>query len=322
VYAQLEQHNNLLLRQAAERLAVIFRHTQAISRAVGMLRQPNLGKAERLRAVEMLIPLASDEALPLLIDIILVDKDEELRRTAARALGAYYDPVFAGKILPAWKSLPDSVRIELVNALKTRPHSARLLLDAVGKGTVPRTDLTDNTILAIRAFGIKDLNAQVEKVWGRYRPTPQELEALIEKMRKEVAAKPGDAAKGKLVFEKNCMQCHKFDGKGHDVGPALDGADRSVDYILVNVLDPNRVIGQPYYQRVVLLKNGQVKTGLLHAEDDSTLTLKREQAALEVIQKKEIDNEKTIEKSLMPEGLDKNITPEEFRHLVEYLRRK
>jgi putative heme-binding domain-containing protein len=174
----------------------------------------------------------------------------------------------------------------------------------------------------MRAFNDRRINEEIERVWGKYRPTPQDLEKLIAEMQKQIKEKPGDAPKGKLVFQKNCSQCHKFDGKGHDVGPALDGADRSVDYILVNVLDPNRVIGQPYYQKVVLLKNGQVKTGLLHGEDDSTLTLKREQAALEVIHKKEIDEAKTVEKSLMPEGLDKNITPEEFRHLVEYLRRK
>jgi putative heme-binding domain-containing protein len=322
VYPQLAKHSSPRIRQLTEQVAISLKNTRAIGRAVATLKDTNSSRADRLHAVQVLTPLKPPEALFPLIDLIQMEKDEELRRAAATALGAYNAPVIAERLLPIWKSFPDSVRVELVNGFKSHQNSARLLLDAVGKGTVPRTDLTDNTILAIRAFNNRGLNEQIERVWGRYRPTPQELEKLIAAMHAQVKEKPGDAAKGKLVFQKNCLQCHKFDNQGHDVGPALDGADRSVHYILVNVLDPNRVIGQPYYQKVVLLKNGQLKTGLLHGEDDSTLTLKREQAALEVIQKKEIDNEKTVEKSLMPEGLDKNITPEEFRHLVEYLRRK
>jgi putative heme-binding domain-containing protein len=115
------------------------------------------------------------------------------------------------------------------------------------------------------------------------------------------------------------MQCHRFDGKGHEVGPQLDGAERSIDYLLINILDPNRVVGAPYYTRTILLKNGKLLTGLAAGEDDQTVTLKRENAALEIVQKKDIDEQKTEAKSLMPEGLDKNITPPEFRDLIRYL---
>jgi putative heme-binding domain-containing protein len=310
------------IHQFAEQVAVSLKNTQAIARAVATLRDTAKPKEERQQAIQALTPLKPPEALYPLIDLVSTDKDEELRRAAAVALGAYNAPVIAERLLPNWKTLPQTVRIDLVNSLKSHQTSARLLLDAVGKGTVPRTDLTDNTILAIRAFNNRGLNDQIEKVWGRYRQTPQELDQLISKMRKDILAKPGDAAKGKLVFEKNCMQCHKYEGRGHEVGPQLDGADRSLDYLLGNILDPNRVIGQPYYQRVVLLKSGQIKTGLLHGEDDSSITLKGEQAALDVIQKKDIDDTKIVEKSLMPEGLDKNLTPDDFRDLVRYLERK
>src|SRR5262249_21581163 len=74
-----------------------------------------------------------------------------------------------------------------------------------------------------------------------------------------------------------------------------------------------------YYTRTVLLKNGKLLTGLAAGEDALTIGIKRENAVLEVIQKKDIDDVKTEAKSLMPEGLDKNITPPEFRDLIRYL---
>jgi putative heme-binding domain-containing protein len=141
-------------------------------------------------------------------------------------------------------------------------------------------------------------------------------------MRKFVTEKEGDPERGRKVFEKNCLQCHKYEGKGHDVGPNLDGAERSLDYILINVLDPNRVIGLPYYRKTVLLKNGKLVAGLLHAEDANSITIKGENAVLEAISRDDIEMEKTEPKSLMPEGLDKNISPEELRDLVRYLIRR
>jgi putative membrane-bound dehydrogenase-like protein len=322
VQAALGKDDDAEVKKLTQALAVNFQSAQAAARAYATYHDLRKTSAERAEAMRQVVLAKHPHALTLCHSCLRQEPDLAVKLEAARGLASFDQPAVAKDAIEFWKQYPQEVRGELVNVLKGRKEWARQLLDAVGKGTVPRTDLTDNTILAVRAFNDRGLNEQIEKVWGRYRPTPQELEKLIAGMHAQVKEKPGDAAKGRVVFEKNCMQCHKFDGKGHDVGPALDGADRSVDYLLVNVLDPNRVIGQPYYQKVVLLKNGQVKTGLLHGEDDSTLTLKREQAALEIIQKKDIDEAKTVEKSLMPEGLDKNITPEEFRHLVEYLRRK
>src|SRR5207244_7349583 len=90
----------------------------------------------------------------------------------------------------------------------------------------------------------------------------------------------GSFERGRKVFENNCAKCHRFDGKGFEVGPNLDGAARDIEYLLVNVIDPNRVVGQPYFTRYATLKNGRVETGLLAAEDDQSLTLKNENDAL------------------------------------------
>src|SRR5262249_55586259 len=151
---------------------------------------------------------------------------------------------------------------------------------AVGDKRVPRTDLTDNTILRIRAFGDRKLNALVEKVWGRFRDTPAELDALITKMRGALHEGRASFARGRKVFEAQCAKCHKFEGRGQEVGPPLDGAARDIEYLLINVLDPNRVVGQPYYMRTVERTDGRLESGLLHAEDEQSVTLKMENDVL------------------------------------------
>src|SRR5205814_2215059 len=61
------------------------------------------------------------------------------------------------------------------------------------------------------------------------------------------------------------------------------------------------------------------ETGLLAAEDDTSLTLKSENDAVKVIQKKDIDEVTVSQKSVMPEGLANNMKPDEFRDLVRYV---
>jgi putative heme-binding domain-containing protein len=179
--------------------------------------------------------------------------------------------------------------------------------------------LNDNTILRIQALKDNKLNAEVEKVWGRIRATPAELNRLIDKMRGELAAAPGSFNRGKLVFDNQCAKCHKFDGRGHEVGPNIEGGGRDIEYLLINVLDPNRAIGAPYFMRTVNLLNGRVETGVLAAEDSQSITLKTENAVLKQIQKADIDDIKVQEKSLMPEGLANNMTVQDFRDLVRYV---
>jgi putative heme-binding domain-containing protein len=126
-------------------------------------------------------------------------------------------------------------------------------------------------------------------------------------------------AKGKVVFETHCAKCHKFEGRGAEVGPPLDGAARDIEYLLVNVLDPNRVIGQPYFVHLIERKNGTSEVGLLAAEDDQTVTLKIENGVQKVIAKKDIESHKVQEKSLMPEGLAAGMSTQDFRDLVRYV---
>ena len=122
------------------------------------------------------------------------------------------------------------------------------------------------------------------------------------------------------MFETNCAKCHKFEGAGAEVGPPLDGAGRDIEYILGNVLDPNRVIGAPYFLRTARLLDDTVFQGILAEEDDKTITLKIENGVLKTIKKADLaEPVRVAEKSLMPEGLGYNMTAQDFRDLVRYL---
>jgi putative membrane-bound dehydrogenase-like protein len=310
---------NPTVKNLANSLAIKFRDVEAVKRAQQIALDNSKLPLERLNAIRDLGAARSPSSLSGLLNLVQTKGDDTLRLEAARALAGFDAPELSKQLLARYSEFPQTLKSEVVQVLSVRKDWAADLLAAVAAQKVDRRDLNDNTILRIQALKDKNLLATIEKVWGRMRATPAELTQIIDKMRGELASAPGSFDRGKLVFDNQCAKCHKFDGRGSEVGPSIEGAGRDIEYLLANVLDPNRVIGSPYFIRTVNLLSGRVESGVLQAEDDQSITLKTENAVLKQIFKKDIEDIRIQEKSLMPEGLGNNMTVQDFRDLVRYV---
>ena len=68
----------------------------------------------------------------------------------------------------------------------------------------------------------------------------------------EEALLAGDVTRGETIFWKHptaaCVLCHALNGKGSNVGPALDGiaARKDASYIKQSLLEPNAVLAQGF----------------------------------------------------------------------------
>jgi len=316
----LTKEKDSSLHELGGRLAILFSDRKAIAHALATARDLKKSDELRVSAIRDLSAIKPKEAQPVLAKLVFADGPVAVRVEACRGLAGYDSADLAKNLIGKWKDLPQPVRAEAVNLLAGRKAWAKELLAGVGKGAVARAELNDNTILRILGFKDKSLNQQVEKVWGKFRDSPKELASLIEKMRAELHLGTASFERGRKVFEAQCAKCHRFEGKGHLVGPELDGAARDTEYLLGNILDPNRVIGQPYLLRLVELSDGRIESGLLHAEDEKTITLKVENNQLKTIAHKDIEGKvRVLDKSMMPEGLAATMTVQDFRDLVKYV---
>jgi putative heme-binding domain-containing protein len=64
-----------------------------------------------------------------------------------------------------------------------------------------------------------------------------------------------------------------------------------------------------------------VLTGLVRQESDTELELVLTDGRIETIRKSEIAEVKSSDQSLMPDGFEKSLTPEQIAQIVTYLRR-
>ncbi|HYG73944.1 MAG TPA: PVC-type heme-binding CxxCH protein [Planctomycetota bacterium] len=134
----------------------------------------------------------------------------------------------------------------------------------------------------------------------------------------------GDAALGRKVFyekaEAQCMRCHKIGSEGGEAGPALGdvGKKQTREYILESILQPNAKISVGFESLIVKMNDGKTHVGLMKKESDKEMDLLIPPDTLVKVQKAEIKSSKRGQ-SLMPEELNKVLSKQDIRNLVEFL---
>ncbi len=131
----------------------------------------------------------------------------------------------------------------------------------------------------------------------------------------------GDAEAGAAVFNKRCSVCHRLRGVGHEVGPNLASlTDYSPPALLTALLDPNRAVEAKYLDYLAITAGGQSYTGMLANETGNSVTLLGQEGKQQTILRSELEALQATGKSLMPEGLEKDVTPEDMANVIAYLR--
>lgn len=138
----------------------------------------------------------------------------------------------------------------------------------------------------------------------------------------EIAALPGDAARGRALFfgKAACHACHLVRQEGRDVGPDLTGVatlfDRKV--LIDSLLDPSAAIATGYDTTVITTKDHRTLTGFLLSTGDPVL-LKDLAGNRISLASKEIARTKRLESSPMPAASALGLTAREVADLAAFL---
>jgi putative heme-binding domain-containing protein len=152
------------------------------------------------------------------------------------------------------------------------------------------------------------------------RATTEDHKKVLEQYREALNLKP-DTRRGKLVYEQQCQKCHQLNGAGFAVGPDLAAVqNRPDESLLIDILDHSSTITAGYKAYQVITANGKVYAGTLAEETATSVTLRREKGEQDVILRRDIDSMRASAKSLMPEGLEKEINLQDMANLIGYLR--
>jgi putative heme-binding domain-containing protein len=305
-------------------LATMGGDPPAAKQAARMVLDPNGERLSRQRLFRALVTADADAALATAAELLSPrreDPDAVLTDVLA-SLSRGTGPDIARSVIATYPELRPAVRPQALDLLTSRKTWAASLLAAIQSKKIAAAEVNANQIRKILAFGDPSLTRAAQALWGHVRSERNpDREQLIAKMRLALAGGPATPTAGAKVFERVCGQCHKLNGVGNEVGPDLTGVGRAnLDQLLSNLLDPNLVIGRDYQATIVAVDDGQVVTGLLVEDSPTRVVLKVAGGKLEVFPRDRVEETRRSEVSLMPEDLEKQVTEQEFRDLIAYLR--
>jgi putative membrane-bound dehydrogenase-like protein len=274
--------------------------------------------AARVSSTRLLGFAPTNQAVPVLASRLVPSQPPALQQAAVASLGRHPEKGTWLALLQRWKGHSPRLRADIADLLVQRPASAHLLLDAVAAGRVLPTDLTlekRQLLVNNRDPKLRDRSAKLlasttapdrAKVIARYTPALE---------------KPGDVKAGAAVFKKLCAACHKVGTLGHTLGPDLKSvSNKSPRDLLINILDPNREAQPNFVTYTLVTIKGRVLTGIVAAETANTVTLKRAEGKQDIVARSQIEILVSNGKSLMPEGLEKELTPEALQDVVAWIR--
>jgi putative heme-binding domain-containing protein len=305
VFADVEPQVNALaaeLLKGAARLAV----------------DPETIVSERVQAAQMLGFGAFAAVQEPLLACLDSRQPLAVQQMAIRTLAAFPDAEVAEKLLAGWPTFSPPVRTEVVEAMLARVERIPLLLDQVEQGKIGVGQLSP----VRRGLLMKSADAKIrDRAKVLFAPdAPGPRHEVIREYEQKVALLKGNAQRGQVAFERECATCHRLANKGQEVGPNLETVRHHAPrQVLTNILDPSREVSPNYVEYIVATKDGKISTGMLSSETATSVTLRRANDVQETILRENIEEILGSGKSLMPEGLEQKISPQDMADLLSFL---
>ena len=308
-----------LLRGGRESVAVQRAAEDAVATAWQVLADDAAEEPRRLAAAEV---LAAGEAAFSDVDLVgrllAPQVSPALQQAVVTAVATRGTPEVVETVFASLPSLSPQTRRTWLDQLLAEPAAARGVLTRLEEGRLLAADLEARHRNTLVAYPEAAIARRAEAVLHSGGEGPRG--ELVENWLAELDTLQASAVTGRAVFEQRCAACHRVQDVGRDVGPDLAAlTDRSTAALVTAVLDPNRAVEAKYLSYTLLTTEGRLQTGLLAEENGAGVTLITADGTPTEVPRMEIEQLACSQKSLMPEGLERDLTPQSLADLIAFV---
>jgi putative heme-binding domain-containing protein len=233
---------------------------------------------------------------------------------------------------------PDQLKALAENLRTVGPIEAAKLIDLFGKSKDESVGLALVAALKDPAVRAVLRAEQVKPVLDKYGPAVRKEAAAVyaafEEARKDESAKlerllkelpTGDVRRGQLVFngaKAQCAACHKIGYVGGLLGPDLTriGGIRTERDLLESIVFPSASFVQSYASVRVTTADGRTLNGILKKDAPDEVVLAVAADKDERVARADVEGVSPSSLSVMPAGLDQQLTVQELADLVAFLK--
>ena len=277
---------------------------------------------QRVSAIGLLAFADFETAAEYMPKFLTPQVPQAVQRAAVAALAQQQDTRGGNRaehlLVREWRTYSPQIRRDVVDALLQSESGIHILLAAVDSNHINHGDLERDKKQFLMNHPDSKLRVRSRKLFGG--EVNSNREAVVAEYRKALDLK-GDVTRGREVFGIRCAVCHRVGDVGHPVAPDLVSVqNKSPDDLLVSILDPNRDKQPQFDVYSVLTDNGKVFSGMIVAETANSITLRRAEGKEDVIFRTNIEEMVSSEKSLMPEGLEKELSHQDLADVIAFVK--
>jgi putative heme-binding domain-containing protein len=275
-------------------------------------------RRRRLEVVSFLKHVGGELAEPALKQLVLDENDQSVRLAAISALAAFPPGDTDRQLLKRFNSQsPESKRV-ILDLLLSGTNRTKTLLDEIAARRISVNELDPLRVRRLTRHRDRDIRDRALKLLAAAIPADRK-QVLVDYQ--PALTMKADAKRGVEVFRKNCTACHRVGEHGVNVAPDIsDSRTKTPAQLLVSILDPNRAIDNNYISYTAVTADGKVHTGVIATETASSITLRQQENKTVTLLRKDVETLKSNGISLMPVGLEKNITVQQMADLIAYIK--
>jgi putative heme-binding domain-containing protein len=213
------------------------------------------------------------------------------------------------------------LRERITYALAGSAEGAGLVIDAVRAGRLPAQAVADPTLRERLVTGKPEsIRAAVAEMARADSSIEAARLSRIGAITRRYDARTASSTEGARVFATNCSPCHSARGTGGQVGPQLDGVGhRTPEDLLAKVLAPNRNVAPAFRYETVVLRNGDVFTGLYRREQGVSVAFVDRDGKEVSVARSHIVHRRITPYTIMPSNFLDVIPEADLHNLIAYL---
>jgi putative heme-binding domain-containing protein len=256
-----------------------------------------------------------------------LDRDEEPGDRAAAADVLARSNLTAEQLAMLAAKLKSASPLELPKLIgvfeKSKDEKVGLALVAAIRDPAVRPAVRAEIVKPILDKYPQSVKDEAEKLYADLAKAHKGETARLEKLLADM--KPGDIRRGQLVFNSaktNCIACHKVGYVGGTAGPDLTriGGIRTERDLLESIIFPSASFVRSYEPYRVVTKDERTLNGILKKDAPDEIIIVVAADKEERIARADIESIAPSTVSLMPAGMEQQLTPQELADLIAFLK--
>ena len=206
---------------------------------------------------------------------------------------------------------------------KSTDEGVGLALVAALRDPAVRPGVRAETVKPILDKYPQTVKSEAEKLYAELAEARKGETARLEKLLADM--KPGDIRRGQLVFNSaktQCIACHKVGYVGGSAGPDLTriGGIRTERDLLESIIFPSASFVRSYEPVRVVTKDDRALNGILKKDAPDEIVIVTAADKEERVARADVESISPSAVSLMPAGMEQQLTPQELADLIAFLR--